>query len=1169
MKAKRSTVFKPIMLSLMVSGLMYGASLPQAFANDLDVYRPAVEGKTTLVLMLDTSGSMGACDLPTGVNISSNFTANSGTTPNYVRRLCRGSDGITYPQRITALQDAIFQLMDDPTLKDDVVMGVGRFPTNNNARIVVAAKPLTSTQRQAIKNAVAGMSATGGTPTAQAYAEAAAYLMGTSSRVFHVRYAQEGTLNRFFPCTSHGTPQFRDGLGWIRYCTGFSSQQSSAPAGGQVGFYTEGAFRYFYQSVGSDFPNSVSDSKNGIRYRSPLPAFDPETTECNGQGIYFLTDGEPNSPALGANVPAVPDDMMWRGAMDSATSPATSTPSLVNNGAFSLHYWPRIGEFSKWLFDKDRNTADVQIKTAVVGFGRLFGGIATADRQDPETGKNRKYYDCRTAANNDVRNACNWGEKTHPDLPNVGGFGRGGFYYAESTQEIVDSIKNFIDELKVEIPAVPTGAVVVPQDTLAPESLQPFAYLPLLEPKPGTFDVVWPGNVKKYDVRNGTVYGKNGRLVFNSSGIFADNTYDRWSADDVEDKGVIQKGGMFERLPVPTTTNSLSRNVWLQRSASSKLLDPVRPVVSELNALVGVTNWQRRYLLNFLGYNIPEAANLTESSNTLPATLVRPVEPFAALGGVVHSTPQLMTYSADLEEDGSLSTNRDESLLFGSLEGALHVVNAKTGVEQMAFIPRQILDNQARAFRPDSTGLLSPDKAALPTPTAFGVDAPWTAYAEYSRQSNKIEADFMYAYGGLRMGGDAFYGLDLTDRAAPKMLFNITPATSGFSRLGQTWGKPVVTRIRHNNQSKLVVIISGGYDMDYEKTDNNRSINTAVRGNAVYIVDAKTGERLLTVGRTGQGANLSHDELKFSVVGRVKTLDRDADGLTDHLYFADLGGQVFRVDLQNAPGTVTANFGTRVVRLANLTNANGAGLPGPRFYEAPVVTIHDEGSKRFALVNVASGDRSNPLYLNTTAGSDNRVYGIVDRDVARVDLYSPSITMRSQNIELNSLIEKPTTAAHKAAMLSDGNDRKNGWYYPLDAYGSIKAGLRGLKAYNEGAAIRNDLYLAVYNPSVINNGTNKCSAQVLGATELNRYCLPFGICDNGENRQRFNLGQGIQAVNFGPGDDPQSRRLVYQQPTDTVVNQETGSAAGQHRQYSAPPRLVPLRWHEKQPKLTP
>lgn len=1153
MNAKRSKVFKPIMLSLAVSGVMYGMSLPQAYANDLDIYRQAVAGKTTLVLMLDTSGSMASTD-----------PGQTGT-------------------RITRLKNAMYQLLDDPSIDNDVVMGLAQFSSQtradgsamaadgNSGKMILPARPLTAAHRQAMKTAIAAMDDDGGTPTPQAYAEAAAYLMGTSTtdtvQIYRDEYLSTSNKAPYYPCRAWSAINYTNNRqfcsSWgsstnTRPTNAFSTTESRVVSSKTYTVHLSDSMQLVPQT-GSGFQYSASSTKLNGNYISPLPARS-DSDECNGQGIYFLTDGVPEPQNSNS-------EALMRRALNNDSFSAPS--GGLTGGQNSRAAWNNTGEFSRWLFNKNSNPAGVEIKTAVVGFGSIFAGVQPTILENPSNGKNRPYYNCNLFSNTDAKNACNWGEKVHPSLPGVGGYGQGGFYYAASTQDIVNSVKNFIDELKKDIPAVPTGAVVVPQDTLAPDSLQPYAYLPLLEPKPGTSAVVWPGNVKKYDVKNGTIYGKNGSLVFNSSGVFATNTYDRWSADNVDDKGVIQKGGVFERLPMPTSQNTLNRNVWIERSASSKTLDQVKPTLLDINALVGVTNWQRRYLLNFMGYNIPEGTDLTDAANVLPATLQRPAEPFRVMGGVVHSTPQMMTYSANLNDDGSLSDTRDESLLFGSLEGALHVVNASTGVEQMAFIPRQIIDNQARALLPDSTGALSPDKTAVPSPTAFGVDAPWVAYAEYSRKSSKIQADFMYAYGGLRMGGDAFYGMDLTDRTSPKMLFNITP-TGDFARLGQTWGKPVVTRIRHNNQTKLVVVISGGYDLDYEKTDNNRSTSTAVKGNAVYIVDAKTGVRLLTIGQTDQGADLSSADLKYSVVGRVKTLDRDADGLTDHLYFADLGGQVFRVDLQNLPGTAVANFGTRVVRLANLTTANGADTPGPRFYEAPVVTIHDEGSKRFAVVNVGAGDRSNPLYdANTPA---NRIYGIIDRDVARMDLYSNSIPMKSENIELSSLIEKPTTAIHKAAMLSDGADRKNGWYYPLEGFGSTASGLKGLKAFNEGAAIRNDLYMAVYNPNVTNNGANKCSAQVLGATELHRYCLPFGICSgSGSGNNRFKLGQGIQAVNFGPGDGEggeNARRVLYQQPTPDILDQNDPPNT-EHRQYSAPPRLVPIRWYEKQPKLNP
>jgi len=1219
MTAQCSKVFKPIMLALAVSGLMYGLPVQQqAWANDLDIYRPAVEGKTTLVLMLDTSGSMGgsgACDMPSGVTSLSTGTVSSGTTPSYTRFFCNGSNGQQYFDRLTRLKDAMFALMDDPTVDSKIVMGLAQFSTQSNSsntaisadgrsgKIVVVAAPLGvvgSAHRTAIKTAVARFTASSFTPTANAYAEAAAYLMGTTTMnadtvpVSRVVYVQNGTRNEYKNCNANNVPATSSLVGGslLQTCSSQAANWSSTiPVAGVTTFYTQSGQRFYYRTENyptnnfSGFSNSVTASKSTSNYIKPLPA---TVTECDGQGIYFLTDGEPNS------APA-PLPLMRTALGNSAFSATGGLP----NGTQADHGMPAVGAFAKFLFDKTKNPVQAEIKTAVVGYGKVFEGITKTTRKDPKTNKDRDYYNCNLATNQDAKNACNWGEKAHPNVAGVGGFGQGGFYYASSPADVVASVKGFLAELKNDIPAVPAGAVVVPQDTLAPDSLSPYAYLPLLQPEPGKSVVAWAGNLKKYDVREGTVFGGNSKLVFDNKGQFAIDTYDLWAvAKDAEgnkilDGGLVTAGGAYANLPMPTKTNSLDRNVWLQNGSTTSTpstdLRRVRPTITDMNSLPDLTNLQRRYLLNFLGYDIPEVAtplvpsSLLDPANILPTTLVRPDKAQPIMGGVVHSTPQMLTYSADLKEDGSLSDQRDESLLFGSFEGALHIINADTGVEQMAFIPREILDKQPRALKPNTTGSMLATSQVAPTPTAFGVDAPWAAYAEYARTGGKIKATSMYAYGGLRLGGNSFYGLDIIARTAPKIMFTLTPTKTGFARLGQAWGKPVITRVRYNDKIRTVVIVSGGYDVDYEKMDKDRSATTAVQGNAVYMLDAKTGELLLSIGRNATetpsvagSATLLNANIRYSVVSRVKTLDRDADGLTDHLYFADLGGQLFRVDLQNAPATTKEKFGQRVVRLADLTTAHGAGKPGPRFYEAPIVTIHDEGSRRFAVVNIGSGDRSNPLDItSTTATNPNRIYGVIDRDVARQDLYSNNITMRSENIQLNDagsakgLIEKPSTPAHKAAMLSDGADRKNGWHYPINEYGQ-NMNLPGLKSFNEGVAIRNDLYMSVYNPSVVNNGANPCSAQVLGGTELHRYCLPFGICAATDPIQRFNLGQGIQSAIVGPDDtDGQTRRLVYQRKTTDVEDEITGESLNQHRKYPTPPRLVPLRWFEKQPKLPP
>ena len=50
------------------------------------------------------------------------------------------------------------------------------------------------------------------------------------------------------------------------------------------------------------------------------------------------------------------------------------------------------------------------------------------------------------------------------------------------------------------------------------------------------------------------------------------------------------------------------------------------------------------------------------------------------------------------------------------------------------------------------------------------------------------------------------------------------------------------------------------------------------------------------------------EDMTHSVVTEIRTLDRNYDGLTDQLVFADLGGRVWRVDINNSVDT--ENFGT-------------------------------------------------------------------------------------------------------------------------------------------------------------------------------------------------------------------------------------------------------------------
>ena len=134
----------------------------------------------------------------------------------------------------------------------------------------------------------------------------------------------------------------------------------------------------------------------------------------------------------------------------------------------------------------------------------------------------------------------------------------------------------------------------------------------------------------------------------------------------------------------------------------------------------------------------------------------------------------------------------------------------------------------------------------------------------------------------------------------------------------------------------LPLIFGGGYDAAvYER--NNATFTeptTATQGNAIYIVDASNGTLLWmassdTTGVADSYKKITSSEMLYSVVGQPVVRDYDADGLADMIYFADLGGQMFRVDLNNAAQTSTAtdvNVGVRVKRIADLREGSGSNL---------------------------------------------------------------------------------------------------------------------------------------------------------------------------------------------------------------------------------------------------
>ncbi|MEJ6552270.1 pilus assembly protein PilY [Psychrobacter pacificensis] len=1241
--------------------------------GDLEIYKAAEGGKTTVTMMLDTSGSMSAlvsnvgadaCDLPNGVSSNAIKTIDSTTSPVYPRTYCeainkkyfykktsswRGTtwyscDGSTfcntvisapstsgyteesggwfsndtyyykniesgrYYDRLTRLKDALFALMDNTQLDaTKVAIGIGQYSTqsnkNNNTyigadgtsgKIVVPAKLVDQTQRNAIKTAVAALKGENGTPTANAYAEVGAYMLGknTSTSITYPREEYVRLGSYYYECnTWSGTD-----------CIGTNNNRIESSYGYNVvncGRYNSTCLSRNKTQSSKDwgfsgFEKSITSAKSGSNYISPLSS----ASSCDGRGIYFLTDGEPNSS---------PNPLpLMKSALGSTnfSIPAVTLPS----GSQSGNGMPEVGAFAKALRDPTINPlgTDREIYTAVVGFGSVFDVDRVADAQkqpeqriirrlpytNPKTGvtADRDFYNCEKINNIDARNACNWGEKSHPSLSGVGGFGEGGFYSAQSTDDIVNSIVTFVSDLNQTLPSVPSGTIVIPDDPYRADSQLAIAYYPTLQPKVAENAVIWEGNLKKYTLNEGTLFGKGGSKLFKSiAGDLNPATQDMWSDKNypgANDK--VESGGFFAQLKTPATGVASVRTLYVEDwdnatnkkpvlrkvgvNASGKVV--VDGAVLTNNTFKDTATYNEvtlRKILNFLGFtSLPSTAtavkDMTLSSANAP-------EAIRVLGATVHSTPAAVSYSANLDTTtGRVTGTRDDYVLFGSSEGGLHLVDADNygvgdgGAEKFVIIPKEMLMDSSKS----DALIKGATKPEIGAPN-FGVDAPWLVTADYRYDLSNGQVNVetgsgkgVFAYGGLRMGGEAFYGVNLTNTNAPSMMFTITPTTSGFSRMGQIWSKPTKAKIKMSktDEGTEVLVFGGGYDMCYENegfqvgiTDTELgacSNKSSVKGNAVYIINAKTGALIWSASAEGSPTK-TVNSMTNSIVAGVTTLDRDNDGFMDHIYFADLGGQVFRADFTNAgfvkpvaSGTAspeTSFSNTRVTRVLKPAYSGSNKKYNHRFYERPVVSFYrnDLTNSLFALVNVISGDRSSPLSKIRDNDKADRLYGIIDSDITKADHvfyasnFTTSGTTNGQEIvelEANStdLAELPSsignltgagyTLAQKNAVINTlRKGEKNGWYYPLtrfDGYGNV----RYTKGVGKSAVVDGYLYTTVYNPDMSYNAVDSCSAKVTGGSERQLYCLPYGICTDEASKNGtagyVQAGKGIQELTLGP-----------------------------------------------------
>lgn len=1244
-------------IKLLTATIMLGLTGPLAQADitrkpigDLEIYKAAKPGTATIFMMLDISGSMDQrsikndytefskdCSekeiksdkislvvynrtpkLAADGSIIKDDDGNSIMVPdfnsikdtiNYTPEGCESKKVIRF-SRMERLKLALIELIadnvydnkgklkDTGTLADDYAIGVGAFSHQSDGKsgyVLSPTRTLTPDQRIELIDQIKGLVANGGTPTAPALAESGAYMMGTrTSPNTKVVGERKGFFYREYrQCQKNeNTLSYDSNLDENVYaCSQWGSWKSNSST--IPNYDTEsGNVYYLGYNAYSGFGNSVESAKTPSKryYQSPL-----NDDECSGNGIYLLTDGEPSNNISDSDS----IDIMNRSLTGSNSLSMSSCDNSSSTGlsGSSKQGWGCMATYSQ-LLRNPANPGKLPIKTATVGFGKSFAGL-TGTRSIIVNGKSKEVIDCdsgNAGKNSDVRNLCRLGERKGDS--EVKTFGDGGFYYTEESSEIAASVVDFASGLVQIINTAPSGTITIPDDPYRASNQLPYAYLPMLDPEIVSANSIWRGNLKKYNLDQGTLFGQsNSKLYKDIAGDLDEDTQDIWQAANftVEGKTAnndIAAGGVYAQLQAPSDGLGSVRTIYVEDYKTSSDKTPIlrkltvdgsgKPVgFGDLKDTVAYSQINQRRLLSFLGFDdvLTNDGQPTTPLTTLTKnlTLTKPTKETKVLGGVVHSKPEAISYGSTLDEKGNITDEREDYVLFGSMDGALHLVDAADGKEEVAIIPRQMLINQSDALVSGSFK----DDIGQPY---FGVDAPWLVKTDYNYDlpNKRVTVDTatgkgMFAYGGLRMGGEALYGMNITTKSTPKILFTITPqgvssatsgksATTGFERLGQIWSKPVAAKIRLTKGSSTtkntaptdVLIFGGGYDMRYEEDDYVPTSTKPAKGSAIYMVNAQTGELIWSTSSAAtSGKNVKTDNMINSITGGITVLDRDNDGLIDHIYAADLGGQVFRADFENARieqfgfAAVSAFSNKGVTRILNVAPTDKK--LAYRFYESPIVSFFrreggPDNGKLFAMVNVISGNRSAPLsILRDNNANANRVYGIIDNDVTHADLFKSGFSKTVANLTEAKLVNlgdeipkiasqttDPTRKAKKdaaiAAMIGKAQSggtaavaaSKNGWYYPLtrfDGYSNVRYN----KGIGDSVVINNLLYTSVYNPDKVYGNTASCTAKISGGSERQIYCLPYGVCMEDTSMSGTGgfvpAGQGIQELALGAYND--------------------------------------------------
>ena len=361
------------------------------------------------------------------------------------------------------------------------------------------------------------------------------------------------------------------------------------------------------------------------------------------------------------------------------------------------------------------------------------------------------------------------------------------------------------------------------------------------------------------------------------------------------------------------------------------------------------------------------------------------------------------------------NTTRTSTLFVASNDGMLHALDANTGQELWAFVPKSVFPNLYALADVNYNSGHRYFVDGTPTVTDVNIGGTWKTIL----------------IGGLGAGGRGWYALDVTNPNSPSMLWEMctdaTLCSVADNDIGLSYGNPVV--LKRKFDGKWTAYLSSGYD----------NVTPGTGLGFLYEVDIVTGSILRKIN------TFSGTVVNPSGLTRLNAWFDNLylDATSDTIYGTDLNGDTWSFDLGSSSTTTT--------RLGHAQDA--AGNPQPITTKPELGLV---GTSR--VVFVATGK-----YLSTADFSATPAPWAYQQSVyAFKDTKSDLGVLRNRSDIVQQVVTPGSTTASVTKNTVDWTT-KNGWFFDLGA--------------SPGERVNIDPLLTLGTLNVLSNvpGTNVCT----------------------------------------------------------------------------------------------